>query len=101
MRPNEGVTLVVESPAQMESAIVATVPIQWEQNRVEVRRAILYHRWASLKLRKLAREQAAIDWTATPEWRAMNWVREHQELIALLAMLGLAVGILTGSIHLW
>ena len=61
-------SVIVEAPtpAPAEQGIETFIPIQWEDQRVEVRRAMVEHRYASLKIRQLSREQYAIDWASMP-----------------------------------
>lgn len=75
-------TIIIESPAEFEQAYTLAVPIKWEQQRNQVRFAILCHRLACLKVRQLTREQAAIDWSKMLGVQIMQWVRGHERLIA-------------------
>lgn len=85
----DSISIVCETPEQLEQQYTIFIPIQWEQNREEVRRAIVAYRWASLRLRQLAREQAAIDWSDTPEKRIWDWSKTWgRRVFGFLALFG-------------
>jgi len=71
-------TVVVSSPEAFEQAYTAYVPIEWAQNRNEVRLAIVYYRWSCFKVRALSKAQWAVDHSVDPAQSIIQFMRAHQ-----------------------
>lgn len=67
--------VITKAPAPVYVEWQDYAPIQWEQERHKVWRAMVVHRWAALKIRQLSRDQYAKDWGSTVEKRVWEWSR--------------------------